>query len=315
MPDSPRRGPAVAEVLRRRSRADASPRAGESPSAPATAPHEHHRQLGPVRWRWLEWPGPRRDAPLALLLHGTGSSAGSWRALAPRLAGRWRVVAPDLPGHAGSTVPAGHSLNLPFMAAALADLARACGWQPRWLLGHSAGAAVALQAVLDGAFAPTGVIALNGALLPLDGPVGRWFSPIARALALQPLVPHLFAWHAQVPGVVERLLQGTGSRLAPAEVQHYRRLVTDAGHAGGALRMMAAWDLAPLEAALPGLAVPLHLVVGTADRMLPPAHAERVRRLQPRARIHRLPRLGHLAHEEDAAAVAALVGQIAGPTG
>jgi magnesium chelatase accessory protein len=306
----------VAEVLRRRVRAaPVAPDGGGQPNATVSGPREHHRQFGPVRWHWLEWPGPRRDAPLALLLHGTGSSAGSWLALAPRLAARWRVIAPDLPGHAGSTVPAGHSLTLPFMAAALADLARVCGWQPRWLIGHSAGAAVALQAVLDGAFAPAGVIALNGALLPLDGPAGRWFSPIARALALQPLVPHLFAWHAQVPGVVERLLQGTGSRLAPAEVQHYRRLVTDAGHAGGALRMMAAWDLAPLETALPRLAVPLHLVVGAADRMLPPTHADRVRGLQPRARIHRLAGLGHLAHEEDPAAVAALVERIAGRTG
>jgi magnesium chelatase accessory protein len=299
----------VAEVLRRaRSDSGAVDRGAAAPSRR----REHHRQLGAVRWHWLEWPGPRRDAPLVLLLHGTGSSAGSWRALAPLLARHWHVVAPDLPGHAGSTVPPGHALTLPFMARSLADLAVACGWRPRWLLGHSAGAAVAVQAVLDAAFAPAGVVALNGALLPLQGPAGRWFSPIARALALQPLVPHLFAWHAQVPGVVERLLQGTGSRLAPAEVQHYRRLVTDAGHAGGALRMMAAWDLAPLEAALPRLDVPLHLVVGSADRMLPPAHAERVRAVQPRARIHRLPGLGHLAHEEDAPSVAALVGRVAG---
>ena len=266
-----------------------------------------------MRWRWLEWPGPRADAPLALLLHGTGASAESWSALGPRLARRWRVVAPDLPGHAQSAVEHGRELSLPFMARALAGLAADHGWRPQWLVGHSAGAAIALQTVLDGAFAPQGVIALNGALLPLDGPVGRWFSPLARALALQPLVPHLFSWHAHVPGVVERLLYGTGSRLPPSAVQRYRRLVTDPGHAGGALRMMAAWDLGTLETALPSLRVPLHLVVGEADRMLPPAHAERVRGALRSAQVHRLPGLGHLAHEEDAEAVAALIERLAGP--
>jgi magnesium chelatase accessory protein len=289
-------------------------------AATPAAAQEHHERIGAVRWRWLEWPGPAPDAPIALLLHGTGSSAGSWLALAPLLARRWHVVAPDLPGHAGSTVAPGHPLTLPFMAQSLAALATARGWPQRvqWLVGHSAGAAIALQAVLDGTFAPSagfgGVVSLNGALLPLNGPVGRWFSPLARALAMQPLVPHLFAWHAQVPGVVERLLQGTGSRLPPAEVQHYRRLVTDAGHAAGALRMMAAWELEPLEAALPTLAtrgVPLHLVVAEGDRMVPPSHAERVRALAPGARLHRLPALGHLAHEEDAAAVAALIERLA----
>ncbi|MFN5166647.1 MAG: alpha/beta fold hydrolase BchO [Pseudomonadota bacterium] len=282
-------------------------------AAPLAHPFEHRERGGPVRWRWLEWPGPRADAPLALLLHGTGASAESWSALGPRLARRWRVVAPDLPGHAQSAVEHGRELSLPFMARALAGLAADHGWRPQWLVGHSAGAAIALQTVLDGAFAPQGVIALNGALLPLDGPVGRWFSPLARALALQPLVPHLFSWHAHVPGVVERLLYGTGSRLPPSAVQRYRRLVTDPGHAGGALRMMAAWDLGTLEAALPSLRVPLHLVVGEADRMLPPAHAERVRGALRSAQVHRLPGLGHLAHEEDAEAVAALIERLAGP--
>jgi magnesium chelatase accessory protein len=295
-------GPAGAGPPSRPHPTDAAPSAEAQP-----CPDEHRERCGPVHWRWLEWPGPRADAPLLLLLHGTGASAESWSALGPRLARHWHVVAPDLPGHAGTEVETGHGLTLPFMASELARLAARRAWHPRWLVGHSAGAAIAVWGVLDGAFRPDAVIALNGALLPLDGPVGRWFSPLARALVLQPLVPQLFAWHAQVPGVVERLLQGTGSRLTPAAVRRYRRLVTDARHAGGALRMMAAWDLAPLQAALPGLRVPLHLVIGEGDRMLPPGHAERVQRRLPAARLHRLPRLGHLAHEEDPEAVAALI--------
>ena len=65
--------------------------------------------------------------------------------------------------------------------------------------------------------------------------------------------------------------------------------------------MMGNWDLAAFSAKLPGLAVPLVLVVGENDRSIPPAEAERIKTLLPAARIIRLPGLGHLAHEEDPA--------------
>jgi len=46
-----------------------------------------------------------------------------------------------------------------------------------------------------------------------------------------------------------------------------------------------------------------------------PADAERVQRMQPAARIVRLPRLGHLAHEEDPEAVAELIKREAAAAG
>ena len=83
-----------------------------------------------------------------------------------------------------------------------------------------------------------------------------------------------------------------------------------AGHsAGAALMMMANWDLAPLAAALPRLAPSLLLIVGTADRSIPPADAREIARRVAGARVIELPRLGHLAHEEAPERVA---GEIAG---
>jgi len=69
--------------------------------------------------------------------------------------------------------------------------------------------------------------------------------------------------------------------------------------------MMAQWDLRPLAAALPRLAVPLVLCVGERDATVPPAEAERVRARVPAAHIVRQPGLGHLAHEEDPAGTCA----------
>ena len=257
--------------------------------------------VGDLRWH-VQRLGPP-GAPQVLLIHGTGSSSHSWRLLAPLLAARFDVVQFDLPGHAFTHTPATQALSLPAITDAVAALLRQLEWRPALLVGHSAGAAIATQLVLERQVAPAAVVAINGALLPLHGLAGRVFSPLARALAGQSLVPRLFAWNASRPSVVERLIDGTGSRLDGDGVRLYGRLVADAGHAAGALRMMAAWDLEALAARLPELDAPLHLIAGARDLTLPHDHSRRVQQRVPEARLTVLAGLGHLAHEEDAAAV------------
>lgn len=265
---------------------------------------------GALRWHVQRWQArSTRAAPLALLLHGTGASSHSWRALAPLLAECFEVLSLDLPGHAFTRTPPGQRLSLAAMAEAVAALLEAQQDRPALLIGHSAGAAIAAQLCLTRLVAPAALVSINGALLPLHGVAGRVFSPLARLLAAQPLVPRMFAWRAGQPAVLQRLLDSTGSRLDAEGQRLYGRLVADAGHAAGALRMMAAWDLQPLAQALPRLPVPLHLVAGARDRTVAPLHSQRVQALVPRASMQLLPGLGHLAHEEDAAAVmAALAG-------
>ena len=74
---------------------------------------------------------------------------------------------------------------------------------------------------------------------------------------------------------------------------------------------MAHWDLQSLSRELPALSPRLTLVVGDADRTIPPADVGRVCRLLPRARVINLPRLGHLAHEERADMVAEIIESVA----
>ena len=247
--------------------------------------------------------------PVLLLLHGTGAATHSWRALAPLLARDFTVIAPDLPGHGFTAAPFWPRMSLPGMAGAIATLLDVLEAPPALVAGHSAGAAILAEMCLQGRIAPAGLVSLNGALLPLKGVAGQVFSPLARLFALNPLVPRVFAWHAADKAVVARLLRGTGSRIDAAGAEFYARLARRSGHAGAALMMMANWDLAPLAAALPRLAPRLLLIVGAADRSIPPADAREIARLVPGARVIVLPRLGHLAHEEAPEPVA---GEIAG---
>lgn len=263
-------------------------------------------ETGGLRWH-VQRLG--RGDPM-LLIHGTGASTHSWRDLAPLLARRFEVIAPDLPGHGFTASPDPEHLSLPGMAAALTHLLDALALRPRWAVGHSAGAAVLARLCLDGAITPRLLVSLNGALLPLGGLRHPVFAPVARLLVSNPLTPRLFAWQASHPVFFARMLEQTGSHLDARGIDLYRRLASRPAHIGAALDMMARWDVRPLERELPRLQVPLVLVSGGRDRMIPPSHAEGVHRLVPSARLVILPDVGHLAHEEQPERVAALIGSL-----
>lgn len=238
------------------------------------------------------------EGPALLLLHGTGASTHSWRALMPLLARYFTVIAPDLPGQGFSATPPAAMLSLEGMSAGIAALMGALGVAPQIIIGHSAGAALAVRLSLDGRLAPRRIISINGALLPLGGLAGQVFSPLARIMVKLPGMPRLFAWRAADRSVVERLLHGTGSKLDAAGVDFYARLFRRPEHVAGTLGMMAAWDLPALARDLPKLATPMLLIIGKQDRTIRPTEARRLHAILPQARIVALPGLGHLAHEE-----------------
>jgi magnesium chelatase accessory protein len=260
---------------------------------------------GGLRWHVQVSPN---EGPVALLVHGTGASTHSWRSLAPLLARRYRVVAMDLPGHGFTqSLPAG-AVSLPGIARVLGELLRELQLEPQLAVGHSAGAAILARMQLDGTLGAASLVSINGALLPLPGWSGAVFPPVARLLATNSLAARIFAWGATDPAAVRRLVASTGSVLDRAGLDLYARLIRNSAHVAGTLQMMAGWDLEPLQRELERLAVPLLLLVGLQDGTVAPTEADRVQRILPGARRVQLPGLGHLAHEEDAASVAAAIG-------
>ncbi len=267
---------------------------------PAT--HKGFVDAAGLRWHWQQWGMDAQDAqpPTLLLLHGTGASTHSWRALAPRLAGQgWHVVAPDLPGHAHSGMLPKAQRTLPGMAGALAAWLDALHLTPAAVMGHSAGAALMVRMALDGALPGARLLGLNAALLPFDGLAGRLYPKAARLLAASPGMAQLGAWRARDVEGIRRLVASCGSVLDEEGIGQYAQLLRQPSHMAGVLAMMARWDLAPLAHDLSRLDRPLHLLVGQRDAAVPPAQAHRLARLHPQVRVHDLGDLGHLAHEED----------------
>ena len=235
--------------------------------------------------------------PAVLLLHGMGASSHSWRDVATLLAARFTVVVPDLPGHAFTDKAAGDGMSLDRMGRAMAALLATLECVPAVAVGHSAGAALLARMALDGRLAPGVIVSFNGAFVPFGGLL-RVFSPVARFLASTSLAAEMAAARGRDPATVQRLLDGTGSSIDARGAELYARLVRSPAHVAGALAMMANWDLDRLQRDLPRLRAPMRLFVGSNDRNVPPAQADRIARLLPDARVERMAGLGHLAHEE-----------------
>ncbi len=249
------------------------------------------------------------EGPVVLLVHGTGASSHSFGELARILSDAFTVVVPDLPGHGFTDLPPPSRLSLPEMAEDLSALLKTLRLEPRLVVGHSAGAAILIEMCLDDLVEPEAIISINGALLPFDSMIGQFFSPMAKLLVLNPLVPKLFAWRASSGSAVERLIDSTGSRLKADELGYYRRLFQSEGHVEAALGMMAGWDLHTFEKRLEALKVPLILVVGSEDRAVSPDDAFKISDRLPDAKVVLLRGLGHLAHEESPERIAEIVEQ------
>jgi magnesium chelatase accessory protein len=238
------------------------------------------------------------SGPDLLLIHGTGASTHSWRHVMPALARRFRVIVPDLPGHGFTQAPGYGGLSLPGMSAMLTGLLDVLDASPKAVVGHSAGAAIAITMAAARMISPANLIGINAALKPFGGPAAQIFPTMAKLLFVNPIMPRLFAWRAQDESAVQRLIDGTGSRLDAEGLSLYRRLFANPEHVAATLGMMANWDLSSIDAAIAGLSCRLTLFVGERDKTVSPEEARQLRKRHPAIALVSLPGLGHLAHEE-----------------
>ena len=238
--------------------------------------------------------------PVLLLLHGTGASAHSWAGLLPALQQAATVVVPDLPGHGFTRGATAQQLTLPGMAAALAALLQALQLPPAQLVvGHSAGAALALRMALDGTSPPVAVLGFAPSLVAPPEVYTRWLAPLVNPVATSGPVARLMAGLAAPSGLIDLLLDSTGSKLTRAQREPYKRLFSDRSHVRGAVGFMAAADLPGLNAAARGLRCRTAFVMGQRDRWIPERALRPVlQRFYAGADAQAWPG-GHLVHEED----------------
>jgi len=245
--------------------------------------------------------------PLVLMLHGAGGSTQSYRHLIPLLTPAHRIIAIDLPGQGFTRLGAQSRCGLADMAQDIAALCAQEGWAPVAIVGHSAGAAVAFE-LAERLPAPCPhVIGINAALSTFKGVAGVMFPLMAKALAMMPGVAGLFTASNGNPRAVQRLIDGTGSRIPAEDLTHYGALVSDRTHVNATLQMMAQWDLGPLLSRLPDSNAHGLLIAATNDRAVPFATSRDLARRMANMRYSEVEGLGHLLHEEAPQRVATLI--------
>ncbi|MEM7519490.1 MAG: alpha/beta fold hydrolase BchO [Pseudomonadota bacterium] len=252
----------------------------------------------PHRWHIQEM----GKGPLILLLHGAGGGTQSWCHLMPLLARGHKVVTVDLPGQGFTKNGAVQRLGLVPMAQDLRTLCQDQGWTPSVIIGHSAGGALALEMARYLSPAPR-VIGINAALGNFRGPAGLLFPLIAKALYVTPFVARFFTASVARPASIDRLIDGTGSKLPPDDIRWYRAMISSESHVDATLGMMAQWNLNPLIDALPNHPSPTLLIASSGDKTVPASISEKVAAQLPKGQFLGLEGYGHLVHEEAPKAV------------
>jgi pimeloyl-ACP methyl ester carboxylesterase len=218
--------------------------------------------------------------------------------LFPSLTSHARVTAFDRPGH-GHSGHAGWTGSPWRQAAAIHDAVNAMGLERPVVVGHSFGAAVALAYALQFPRQTRGVVAVSPIAFPemrlehlvfaprSTPPAGLLLNQALQATLDPVLLPAL--WNAMF---LPQMMPDDYLYRFPFEV------------AGSSRQMSAeAQDSLSLNVGLARSALrywrcqaPIEVIVGGADQVVSPAHGAMLSRLAPRARLTRLPRLGHMLH-------------------
>jgi pyruvate dehydrogenase E2 component (dihydrolipoamide acetyltransferase) len=249
-----------------------------------------------VGGRRISYAGTGQDGDVVLLVHGYGGDRNSWLFLQEPLAARHRVYALDLPGHGTSSKDVGDG-SVGTLADAVLGVLGAIGAERAHLVGHSLGGAVAVAAAArdPGRISSLTLIAPSGFGPEINAGYLRGFAGAQTRRELKPIVGQLFADESLVTRqVVDDLLaykrlDGVGAAL---------RTLVDALLDGDTQRI----DSAAAMAATGG-AIPVTVVWGSADRIIPAAQADAV----PGAVRHLLEGTGHMPHLERPSEVQAAI--------
>jgi pimeloyl-ACP methyl ester carboxylesterase len=242
------------------------------------------------------------EGPVLLLIHGMAGECGNWREAIEPLARHHTVIAPDLPGH-GTSAPGAGDYSIGSLAAGLRDLLLTLGHERATLVGHSLGGGVAMQ--LSYQF-PEMVERL---VLVSSGGLGPEVSPVLRAAAL----PGADLFISATAGIGQRVGSALGHGLSAvglqpsadvAEVARGYASLTDPERRAaflGTLRAVVGTGGQKVDAGdrlYLAEAVPVLIVWGARDSIIPVRHGEDAHRAIPGSRLVVFDDVGHLPQLE-----------------
>lgn len=251
--------------------------------------------------------GADSGGPVVVLLHGLASSSTTWAEVMPLLGRHAHVIAPDLLGHGRSAKPRSGDYSLGAYAAGLRDLLVALDLDRATIVGHSFGGGVAMQ------FAYQFPEHTERLALVASGGLGREVNAGLRAATLPGAATVLQVLTAITPARVTRLAHAMVRAVPPLagpDVDGLFSALTSFadGGARGAFVQTARGALDGRGQRLAGTErlyllaeVPVLLVGGRRDPVIPVAHTALAHDLLPHSRLEIFDGAGHFPHVDDPA--------------
>lgn len=244
-----------------------------------------------------------------VLLHGIGDSACDWLPVMESLAATRRVIAPDLPGAGDSDKPAidySTRAQVPYLVGLLDQL----GIERADLAGHSRGGIIALHTALAHPWR------ISRLMLVDSGALGKAISPTLVA-STTPALAELAIYFDRTPvGALMRarlrsfLLFSRPWRTPDSWLDDQVRLTFMPGFLEATLAALRAQTdgLAQREVLLdrlPELTMPVQVIWGADDRVVPLEQAHNAVTWLPNGRLDIIADSGHIPHVEQPAVFSA----------
>lgn len=243
------------------------------------------------------------SGPALLLLHGLACDHSTWEPVIESLSRNFTVIAPDLLGHGDSAKPrADYSVG--GYANGMRDLLTVLGIDTVTVVGHSFGGGVAMQ------FAYQYPERTDRIVLVASGGLGPEVTPAIRAITTPGF--HQVMGVLTMPGVrhvgtaAMRLLAKSGITVLrdfdeAAEIYESFKDPRTRAAICHVVRAVVDWKgqiVTMADRAYLTEAMPMCVIWGAEDLIIPVGHASNASELAPTARVEIVPNAGHFPHKD-----------------
>lgn len=240
------------------------------------------------------------SGPDVVLIHGSSGNARDFTfRFADELAAHYRVLVVDRPGF-GWSDPHPEGTALEVQAGVIQAAVKELGATRPIVLGQSYGGAVALAWAATRPDTLSALVTVSGVAYPWETGLGLYYTLLSHPLGRALLIPFITAF---VPRVVirrkidevfapQRAPQGFAEHFGPELAVRRGQMRVNARQRRALLS-----EIARLSPRWAGIALPIEVIHGDADRIVHPAiHAERLAKENPNAGLTILPGIGHMPH-------------------
>jgi pimeloyl-ACP methyl ester carboxylesterase len=239
-----------------------------------------------------------RNAPALFLVHGSNASLHTWEPWVERLKTRYRIVSLDLQGH-GLTgpIPSG-CYTTECMAGTIEAVRAKLGIERIALAGNSMGGGVSLAYALAHPDRVSALILVDAGGAPVERPEKP---PIGFRIASSPLLGPIAAQITPRGLVAETLEQSVSVKAVASEAAatRYWELLRAPGNREATMKRWAqGWTRFSAESLAPLKGIPVLILWGKEDRLIPVSAADWFKEALPQAEALVYPKIGHIPQEE-----------------